>query len=479
LKTPRHKKVLGLSLGERSLLVAEVVSGDQITVTRTAELVYPAGITPANPSALGGALASFLSKEGFTAKSVVVGLPARWLVTQPKEVPAADAKTKAEMLRLSAEAEFSTELKDLVYDFTGSGTTVLLVATPKRYVEAAVSMCETARISLDIVTATALALGDATGRAAAKDVLVLSVASGGAEMTVQRDASSGAVRHLRGPQPEAPFINELRRAASMLPSSKSGRELIMWDGTGLDAKTLSDQIGVQVRSGDLPMLGIAAGSNGTGGNGHHGPARTGQYGAAIALALQGILDKAAPIDFLHSRLAPPKTHRVPRWAILAAVVVVLFIGGTIWAYQQLHVQEADVDKRQAVYDAMKSRIDDTRAFVDKVAFAQAWYGGDPRYIACIRDMTVAMSDDPDTFAISLIVNEPPHIQNSKTPDTHALTGVLQGKAADQQHVISLVNRLRRYPAFVEVTPGGSDTAAKGREVTFSIGFKYQLQPLAK
>jgi hypothetical protein len=491
LKKIRHKKVLGLALGERSLLVAEVIGDERPTVSRTAEMVYPEGITPARLAELGPALSLFLSQHEFSARTIVIGLPARWLVTQPKEVPAADERTKVEMLRLSAEAEFSTELKDLVYDFTGSGTSVLLVATPKRYVDAAAAICEAARLNLITVTATALALGEATGRGAAKDVLVLSVAGGGGEMTLQRDSSSGALRHLRPPQPEAPFINELRRTVSTMPSSgpssSAGRELILWDGAGLNVASLSEQIGTPVRNGDLSLLGVFG--NGTGGNGQYGAGQNGpgqnspgqaksngggQYAAAIALALEGIGDLPAPVDFLHSRLAPPRTHRIPRWAILAAAACLLFIVGTVWAYHDLHVREDEFSARQAVYDKSTGQIDDAKAFVDKVTFAQAWYGGDPRYLACMRDMTLAMSEDYDTFAISLIISEPPHNQNSKTPDTHALTGVLQGKAADQQRVLLLLNRLRNYRAFVEVTPGGSDTSGRVREVTFSINFKYQL-----
>jgi hypothetical protein len=479
LKTPRNKKLLGLSLGERSLLIAEVIGGERPSVARTAEMPYPAGVTIANPAELGSALTSFIAKEGFTARSVVIGLPARWLVTQPKEMPAADERTRAEMLRLSAEAEFSTELKDLVFDYTGTGTSVLLVATPSRYVEAARAMCETAGLQLLAVTASAVALGEATGRGAARDVLVLSVASGGAEMTLQRDASSGAVRHLRAPLPQEPFINELRRTVSTMPPSKAGRQVVLWDGTGLNAATLGEQIGTPVRSGELSLLGVSsaggaiANGNGARANGQQGANDIGQYAAAIALALVGMSDQPIRVDFLHSRLAPPKTHRVPRWAIVAVVAVIVLIAGTTYAFHDLDVQSAAVDTMQARYDGMKSRIDDATAFVGKVTFAQAWHGGDPRYLACIRDMTVAMSDDFDTFAIGLIIGDAPRPVNSKAPDTHALTGVLSGKAADQQHVLMLLNRLRKIKAFSDATLGGSDVG-RGREVTFSINFRYQI-----
>jgi hypothetical protein len=333
-------------------------------------------------------------------------------------------------------------------------------------------MCEAARLDLIAVSATALALGELTGRSAAKDVLVLSVASGGAEMTMQRDAHSGALRHLRAPQPEAPFINELRRTVSTMPPSRAGRQLILWDATGLATTNLADQIGVQVRGGDLALLGVSSTANGAGGNGQKSINRIGQYAAAVALALEGISDKPAPVDFLHSKLAPPKHRHVPRWAMIAAAALVVLVLCTAYAFHELHEQEADLATSQTRYDGMKNQVDEATAFVSKVSFAQAWHGGDPRYLACLRDMTLAISDDFDTFATNLIIGDAPRPTNSKTPDTHALTGVLSGKAADQQHVLSLLTRLAKFPGFVEVAPGGSE-AGRGREVTFSINFKYQ------
>jgi hypothetical protein len=88
-------------------------------------------------------------------------------------------------------------------------------------------------------------------------------------------------------------------------------------------------------------------------------------------------------------------------------------------------------------------------------------------------MTIAMSNDADTFATNLTIGDAARPANSKTPDTHALSGVLSGKAADQQHALSLLNRLSTMRGFVDVNSGGQE-AGKGREVTFSINFKYQL-----
>src|SRR5207248_1965427 len=122
---------------EHSLLAAEVVAaaGEQTEVRQFAELVYPEGASPAEPAALGKALAQFLRENNFTARATVVGLPARWVLVKSKEVPPADASTLAELLLLQAESEFSSEFKDLVYEYAGDAGagplgTVILIATP-------------------------------------------------------------------------------------------------------------------------------------------------------------------------------------------------------------------------------------------------------------------------------------------------------------------------------------------------------------
>ena len=65
----------------------------------------------------------------------MIGIPAKWLVVKSKELPPADPALAADMLRLGAEGEFSSELRDLVYDYAGQPSaaksqTVLLMATP-------------------------------------------------------------------------------------------------------------------------------------------------------------------------------------------------------------------------------------------------------------------------------------------------------------------------------------------------------------
>ena len=116
----RANKMLGLALGERSILIAEVTNAaGACQVVKTAEFVYPDGISQQQPEALGHALRHFIKEQGFSARSAVFGIAAKSVLTKSKEIPPVDPSLAADLLRLQVESEFSSELKDLVYDYAG------------------------------------------------------------------------------------------------------------------------------------------------------------------------------------------------------------------------------------------------------------------------------------------------------------------------------------------------------------------------
>jgi hypothetical protein len=484
LKALRHNKAVGLAIGERSLLAAEMTAGEPPQARRLAEFIYPPGTSLDQPAELGEALGQFLREKDFSARCAVIGLPARWLVVKAKEVPPADASTLADLLRLQAEGEFSSELKDLVYDYAGGigegGTaSVLLIATHRKYVDGVVALCEAAKLDAVAITSSAVALGAATGRALVKTSLVLAISPSGAELTAQSGESLSAIRHLRGPSADRPFIGELRRALSTTASNGSPRELVLWDDSGLDAGALGKDLGFNVQSGDLPALGVGTMSAAKNGDGR-------KFAAAVALGLAGIGQGRPVVDFLHSRLAPVKRRLVPRWAWATAAAVVLLIGGAIYTYNYLQQQQASLDAIQNQLAGAKNEIATATEFVSKVSFASAWHGGSPRYLACLRDLTAAIPEDGETYATSLIVREnvkPPSGGSTggsnavpKANEITSLTGLLYGKTSDQQRVQGIIDRMNRMPAlFRDVKLGGSD-AGRGHEVSFSISFTYVPSP---
>jgi len=486
-----QKKVLGIAIGERSLLAAEIIAADdRPQVKRLAELIYPEGITFSQPAELGKLLAHFLKDNQFVSRSAVIGIPLKWIVVKPKDVPPADDATIAQLLRLEAEAEFSTELKDLVYDFTGGaegqalrraategGRSVLLTATPKKYIDSIEAMCEPARLQALAITPSAMVLGSITGASLKRNVLVLSLNAGGGELSSQRQATATAVRSLRAAIPEPPFVSELRRAVSTMIIPGSERELILWDGAGIDAASLGQQLGLTISTGELPSLGVDTAQAGANGQGA-------KYAAAVALALSAMDDAGPGIDFLHSRLAPPREHRIPRWAYITMAAVVLLIGICIYAYTDLEHRQKTVDDLQFQINRQQKQVDAASDFVSKVTLAQYWHGGDARYLACMRDLDNVIPEDGQTYATSLDIKAqtPPLGQGNGAPapgtpvtadEARILSVTLQGHTANLESVTALVDLMRRNTtAFTDIKIGPGTKVPRTQEWLFSITFNY-------
>ena len=490
MKPSGHKKLLGLALGDKSLLVAEVAAGQRPQVKRLAEFVYPSGLTPQTPLELGVALGKFLKENGFSTKPTIIGIPVKWLLVRAKEVPNSDAKTLASLLRLQAETEFTSELKDLVYEYAegqtnGPTKTVMLLATQQKNIDNAQEICEGAKLNLLAITPSAVALGQTTGAAMKnKEVLVLSLAAGGSELTAQQGLASNAIRHLRAAEPRPPFVSELRRAVSTMPATGTGsgrREMVMWDGTGLesgngkDAGSLSEQLGFPVRFADLPALGVDTAAAGANGDGR-------KYAAAVSLAVAGMTQ--SPVDFLHSRLAPPKERRLPKWAVESALAALVLIGAAVYGYTNLQAQQDELQKLQDQLNDpdKKEQVAQAQKFVDMVTIARNYHHQagkpQPEFLACFRDLTEAIPVDGVTYATSLTIKDAASTPGSssssgpKKSEVHLLTGTLDGKTSDQGRAITVSDDLLRNPAFTEVHLGNITNIPRERQVAFSVDFKY-------
>ena len=98
---------------------------------------------------------------------------------------------------------------------------------------------------------------------------------------------------------------------STTPSPAGGRELLLWDQTGLNAISLGEQLGVTVRSGELSSLGVEVAIPALNGTGS-------RYAPAVALAMSVFAEARPGVDFLHSRLARRAAGSPCRgWAYLA------------------------------------------------------------------------------------------------------------------------------------------------------------------
>jgi hypothetical protein len=469
----RHSKLLGIAVGERSMMIADVASsGEKPDVRRVIEFVYPAGVSIADAAKLGEALRAFLDGNGFGNNTAVIGLPAKWLVVKSKSVPPTDPATLADLLRLQAEGEFTAELKDLVHDYypgqAENPSEVLLVATQKKYLDAAETLCESARLHLAGVTSSAIALAQASSPG---DAMVLAVSPAGAEL-YGRHGQTVRISHLRSGGTERAFVGELRRAVSTIPANGGGRELILWDGAGLSATTLANELGFPVRSGGFASLGVNAGNN-----------SDGKFAPAVAVAVAGMGDLA--VDFQHSKLAVAPRRLVPRWAWIAVAAVVALVAAGVFAYRDLQAQEAAVASLRAQVKANEGTVKTAEQFVSRVNYAKGWHYTDPRYVACLRDLMTGrdnLPDDNQTFATKLSLKEGTRVEKGKTIRTGDLAGELFGKTPDQKMVQDIIDTLKKNPNFPEVSWGEMRIGGRTREVSFSVKFTYRppaSKPVAK
>jgi hypothetical protein len=469
-------KILGLAVGERSILVAEVSAADgRRTVTRAGEFVYPAGVSFVNPEALGTALGTWLRSEGFSARAAIFGIPAKWVLTKSKELPPVDPSFAADMLRLQVESEFSAEIKDLVYDYAGQtnasqATHVLLAATPRKHVDQLTGVAEAARLTIRGIAPTSVVLGAAT--AGVGDALVLSITPSGTELAAQRGTSPSLLRHIGSSQSvTASVAGEVRRASLMMPrnGSTTGNgatnghahgQVVVWDDAGLDhaaRRAVTDALGPSARTGDFNMLGVGDLPEGI-------PA----YAASVSLAVAGMSEGGLAVDFQHSRLAPPKKSVLPRQAVLGIAAGAAVVLGLLFMYIDLSRMQSQHDALIAWVDSSKHTVDLAKPEITKMKFAEGWHTGKPRYLACWADLQNAVPDPtrPPIFLYSLTLDD-----NMK--------GDIRGRARSKDEAEAFVRKLNKNPRFVNMSTDrdkGNNNPDTKAEFPFSFTINFTYRP---
>ena len=399
----RANKMLGLAVGERSILVAEVsIIDGRRQVTRAGELTYSEGVSLANGEAVGIALGQFLKAKGFTARTAVFGFPAKWVLTKMKEVPPVAPSMAADLLRIQVESEFSAELKDLVYDYAGESRSdetsqVLLVAVPQKHIDQARAIADGANIEISAITPTSVALSAATSIGVA-EALVLSITPSGTELAAQRGEVPSLLRHVGSSAGvTAAVAGEVRRATLMIPrnGSTSGNgspaghvhgRVVVWDDAGLDdaaRKAVNEALGPTARLGELSSLGAGDAPN-------NAPASA----AAVALAVAGITEGVLLVDLLHSRLAPPKKSSLPPRTVLASIAGALALVIIVSAWVLLDRQQSILNQLVTDNKNREAPIKLATEEVAKIKNTQNWHMQKPRFDGCWAEIAPRLPPFP-------------------------------------------------------------------------------------
>jgi hypothetical protein len=443
----RAKRLLGITVGERSLLIAEVANDpDAVRVTHTVEFPYPPEANLENPHRLGKALEPFLKWHGFSARRAVFGVPAKWLISTRYEMPPTDAKTAADVLYLHASEKIARELGEMVFDYAGQvsatePTVLLLVGLQRRWMDRVLALAEGAGIKAVAVTPIAAALSSVTALHAGNS-LVLSLQSETAELTVQEGGEIRSLRHIAA----ASIAAELRRTVATTPH----RGLAIWDDTGSGNGHI-DADGLEVVEAKPQWLEVAA-SNLIDG-------RRGLPAAALALALRA--RERPSLEFLHPRLTPPKVRRFgSRTQWLATAAAALFLA-VIVGYADIAGLEHQIDMTNTQLASLSPGLLRASPFVANMRFAEAFKIGRPKFLACLRDLTTALPADGQTYFTDFVMKGD-------------MKGLVVGRSSNEQNVINLTDALSAGGQFAEMNCklDAHEARGNGNEVAFTLNFTY-------
>jgi hypothetical protein len=466
----RQKKWLGISVGERSLLVGEVsCAGDGQYIGRTVEFAYPIGLSLEHAGELGESLRLFLQQRGFSARKTVFGVPAKWLIIRPHTVPPADEQTIGQMLWLYTSARMAPELGPMAFDFAGQGsstqqTVVTLVGLQQQWIDRLKALARAAGLAAISITSCGASLAAATA-ANADQALILLLRRDGAELITQEHGEVRTVRHAGPLAAIRPLIAELRRAAAAMPDSpdstqhqqaaseNSRRSLALWDDVGADGeylKAVQDAAGFPLVKAQPQWIGLSRFDQ---------PEGKGLSAVALTWAVRN--GSRTAVDFLHPRLAPPRIQPVrPRalWVAAAAAILLLILGGVI----DMTNLQREISRPQNQLEALGPQLAVATPFVASMQFAESFQTGRPRYLACLRDLTAALPAEGMYFLDFNLAMD--------------MKGQVSGRTGSDQNVLKFMDKVNTSGRFLDthcrIYAHEARDAQSGNEISFTLMFTY-------
>jgi len=469
-----NRKVLGVAVEENAVLAAELqMTGDALEITHAARFQFPEEPSLEAPTALGKALGQFLREGGFKARRVVIGLPAKWLMSREKEVPPASEAALGGIMRIQAERDFSTISRKLAVDCStpeaglGKSQTLLLVATLRRRVDQVAAMARAARLTVLAITSSVMAIAAAAPCRPSPTRLLLHLRPDAADLALQRDGRFHALMHLPLAAAEAPeacaetLAHDVRRVWTLMPHEQTAHapgELLVWDGIGFDRgalQALADRLSLRLKMGDTTLadLGVAQGPFADTGEAH-------RFVGAAALGIAGLQPERLVLDFLHSRLAPDRKKVLGKRAVWAAAVAAALALAFLIMVLGWRATKGEVALLQARLDGMSEDVRAAEDVVERVSFARGWYDNRPRFLECMRGLALIFPAEGRIWSTSLALKDD-------------MRGIVSGRSLDERTVLEVLDRLTASGDFADTKLLYMRQADRaGREVAFAVSFRF-------
>lgn len=471
-KRVKPHKCLGLALEEDSFFAAEIYrKKESFSLGKRARFEFPEGASFDRPQQLGETLKQLLRNGGFAARKVVVGIPVKWMMAREMTLPPSSAHALKGVLKIHAEREFSLNPEDLTLDYSGmvrsdGPSRLMLSAMLKKRVTQIQEVVRSAELELLSIVPSLAALFELAGRngsAASRPRFALLLRKTSAELLVRTGEEIADVKYFqRQTESEPVFLAELRRVlTSCMKTSEGGEEKIwLWSQSG-DLNTEASEIDAVLPPGmmaqGLPLGGILE---------EFGLTRDGGdldlFAPSLALALKVFRAPSPSVpDFLNSRMEA-KAGRIEKrhvkLAALAAGALLVLLVGAIVSWKMSVNEVAELKETLA---GMQTDVDIARDIVEKVSNAQNWYGDRPRVLDCLRELTLAFPEEGRVWSSSLALNE-------------EMSGIISGKATDEQSVIEVMDQMKKSSSFSDVQMiYMRDSGTESQEISFSMNFVFE------
>lgn len=475
----RPGSLLGIAISDREIVVAQV-AGRRGRLQNYLRWEIPEGVSFVQPRVLGERLAAVLKEKGFTADKAVLGVPARWLIAERRELPPVGREQALSLMRLQAErlsagaGSGPGDESGIVFDVAGDlsasqATNGLLVGISSMRLDQLRALCDAADIEPVGVTATGLALSQ-TFRRDTGDVLVL-FGGHGTELVRRDEGQAVGLRHLNGVptsgQGVLPALTaELSRALTLGSSSAHPAQSVVLIGESSLPETgyseLSERLGREVRS-TTPLEALAEMSTVGSLNGEAQGVMTERIWPAIALAGLGAVAGRLPVNFLDPRLALPKESRISRPVVLGTLAGLLAVAALVWLILAVRSAEQEATFLEKELEDRAADIEAAQATIDEVRIGRTYFEKRPAILDPLADLARAFPEEGTIWVSTFTMR----------PDGK---GQIVGRASDQQAILDVRDALMANPAFQNLQlPDQREASGRRGEWSFTLSFTYAAQ----
>ncbi len=464
--------ILGLAIDDCGVVATELrMEAGRTEVRAVGEFSWEKEFTAENTKELGGQLRHFLREGGFSANHVAIGLAAKWVLAKEIETPRAAPEALAGMLSIQAERAFSMNAGELIFDYCGrTGTSdksqVLLLAAPRQVVNQVKAITDAAGLHAQSMTVSALACGEAVCDSDPTYRFGVYARPTYCEFWGQSNGGPRFVKHVPMGQDGtaagyADLLSSTIQRLVLLSSEQNQSppyRVMAYDTCGL-----ADGVLRHVNERLQPHITVHDGCAGLLAKGLEcaDPSQAGRSIAAAAVALMDLRAGRPGVDFLNPRLGGKRRighKRLITWAAVLAAVCLIGLGGVLLDWRG---DRKDIATYTAQLKQMGPDITAAREIVDRVSYAGSWVSREPRFLECLRELTLAFPEEPRVWVTSLALNE-------------SGTGLLVGKTTSESSFYEVLDKIKENKVFSDVKMIHiRDAGRDSREKEFAVNFKFE------